>query len=193
MAIRKFLLSCCGLTLTPPDPVDYLAIEDTDRVLLTGRHYTISVNFDATPYAVDMLFEPTSDILSYLNTTFVATYGLTGIFTIAGGEIRYSNEENFTTAEIMAIFIPTTKVYVVGTVPSDQLPNVPYETVANGNVIVDPDITGLLTAARRVNGNLEPLNINGYTQSVDFHTVTFNGPELSIENSVVYLSFTETT
>jgi len=191
---RKFLVGQCCTWLSPRDLDTYLTVTDSNRVLLSPEYYAISLDFDNDAKGIAQLFSPSSDTLSYLNTTFVTAHGLTGIFSISGGAIRYSNPEGFTTAEIMAIFIPKTKVFVIGAVDAPNLPNVAYISIPNGDPITHATLNGDINEVRLFNIPLEPKNTNGYTVTGSpQRTITPNGPDLVIENCVLYVDLTETT
>lgn len=138
---------------------------------------------------INDVFDDKTDLLTYLNDVFKIVNGWMGIFVDLGTDIEYTNPEGFTTLEIMSIAKPATKVFVMGTPP--QMPNVAYVTVANGASITHASLAGEISAVRVSSANLEPLDVNGW-EKTGATTITFNGPDLSVENSIIYVDLIET-
>lgn len=122
-----------------------------------------------TEYPIATSFEDKEALLEYLNSTFVEDNDLDGIFLIEG---EYTNPENFSNAEIMAILETTMIRFKIGT-PLATL-NLPTIDVANGNVITDASLVGVEILQVTVGSiNAEPITASGWEgDSVD-GTLTF--------------------
>lgn len=171
MAEEIYLVLGCGGCAALVRNATLLALEDSDR--LPMENIAVGwINFDGTEYEIGQEFLNISDLLSYLNTTFVISYGLDGIFTQAGDIIEYSNPENFTTAEIMAIYQNYVYPYRNG---NPETINIPYkDTFANLNVITDPDLVGKEVQSLMINRtNSEPITETGYIFDSINGTITF--------------------
>jgi hypothetical protein len=130
----KFLITLCGCVHLQ---FEYLTIIDWNRLPLTNIQVGYLL-FNDTQYLIETTFDDKTDLLNYLNTTFVEDNDLDGTFTAEG---KYSNPENFLNAEIMAILETNMLRFKVGT-PLSTL-NVPTIDVPNGNVITHSSLVGI--------------------------------------------------
>lgn len=148
-----------------------LPLEDSNLIPLTDINIGW-VKFDSTQYDIDQVFEDIVDLLSYLNTTFVIVVGLEGVFTFEGGFIEYSNNENFETAEIMAII--QTYMQRFGMLPDYPTLNVDVIEVADSNVITDPSLEDVEVLQVQVNTITSlPIDATGWIHDSALGTLTF--------------------
>jgi len=177
------LTSCGCLRLYRDAPVTELLLVDSNVIPRTDINIGW-ISFDGTEYPIEQVFEDFTDLLSYLNTTFVSALGIDGLFELNGNYIEYTNPEGFQTGEIMAILQNYMLRFAVGN--AEPL-NVAVISVANSNVITDISLQGVEILNVQVNiQNSEPKTATGWIHNSGTGTLTFpadNPPE----NSNVYV------
>lgn len=115
----RLLISPCGCTSLIDLDARGLQIIDGNN-LPSSEIMIISLSLNSVQFEISETFESLADFQAYLNTTFVITYDLLGYFTFEDDNLYYSNPENFTTGEVMAILRRQKLVLRVGTAPGTQ-------------------------------------------------------------------------
>lgn len=168
---KKLLLSPCGcLTLFLGDEPIGLDLLDSD-LLPSDNICIVWIKFDGVEYEIEQIFTDITDLLNYLNTTFVAAYGFEGVFTFDDGFITYSNNENFTSAEIMAIIQNKMLRFAMGSAPTL---NVPVVAVPNNNTLTHISLMDVEVLSVQVNTiNSVPSDFEGWSFDDGAGTLTF--------------------
>ena len=161
----KLLITHCGCVSLL---VENLTIIDWNRLPETNIQVGYLL-FNSTEYLIETTFADKTALLEYLNSTFVEDNNLDGIFNADG---TYSNPENFTNAEIMAILETNMLRFKVGT-PLEAL-NLPTIDVANGNVITDASLIGIEVLQVTIGSiNSQPISASGWELDNVGGTITF--------------------
>lgn len=161
----KLLITHCGCVSLL---VDNLTIIDWNRLPETDIQVG-DLLFNNTQYLIETTFADKTALLEYLNSTFVEDNNLDGVFTADG---KYTNPENFTNAEIMAILETNMLRFKVGT-PLSTL-NLPTIDVPNSNVITDASLIGIEVLQVTIGSiNSQPISASGWELDNVDGTLTF--------------------
>lgn len=168
---KLLLISPCGcISLFLGDEPVGLDLLDSN-LLPQEQICVVWIKFDAVEYEIEQTFSDIDDLLSYLNTIFVSAYGLEGVFTFDNDFIIYSNNENFESAEIMAIIQTSMLTFAMGT--PDTL-NVPVTVVANADTIQHVSLVDVDVLSVQVNTiNSIPSDILGWRHNKANGVLTF--------------------
>jgi len=159
----------CAILIQTPD--GNLIIEDSN--LLPSEDINIGwIKFNGVQYDIDQVFLNVSELISYLNTTFVSAEGLDGFFSTFNDFIDYSNPEGFLTAEIMIMLQAETLYF--GMLPGYPIPNKDYEEVPESNIITHASLVNKEVLQVHVNTiSSLPITATGWESDEDAGTITF--------------------
>lgn len=101
------------------------------------------IEFDGEPFAIYEEFENLAALLTYLNTTFESTYNPQGFFETQGEGLAYTNPENYSTSEIVAIIKEKITVFKVGSPTGTVRDGLTVVDIANGFPLVSSRLEGI--------------------------------------------------
>jgi len=131
----QFIVRCGGCVSLMRKEAATLLVIDSDRLPFNNIQ-VVGLLINGTPYPIEIIFANKTALVTYLNDVFKVINGLQGTFSaIIGGGITYYNIEEYSSIEIMAIYLSEMRCYQVGTPDEIYSQSTPIPVI--GPVTVD--------------------------------------------------------